>query len=145
VSDSNNELEESIPGIVIVTHGKFGEELVKSAEMIMGPMESVRALSLMPGMEPADFMAEINRVLESMAEGSLLISDLFGGTPANVSAAISTTRNVSAVAGLSLGMVIEAVTARMGLRGEALAKAVIQAGRDGCQNILVEVQELDSL
>jgi len=145
VSDSNNELEESIPGIVIVTHGKFGEELVKSAEMIMGPMESVRALSLMPGMEPADFMAEINRVLESMAEGSLLISDLFGGTPANVSAAISTTRNVSAVAGLSLGMVIEAVTARTGLRGEELAKAVIQAGRDGCQNILVEVQELDSL
>jgi mannose/fructose-specific phosphotransferase system component IIA len=145
VSDSNNELEESIPGIVIVTHGKFGEELVKSAEMIMGPMESVKALSLMPGMEPADFMAEINRVLESMAEGSLLISDLFGGTPANVSAAISTTRNVSAVAGLSLGMVIEAVTARMGLRGEELAKAVIQAGRDGCQNILVEVQELDSL
>ncbi|SFL35249.1 PTS sugar transporter subunit IIA [Pelosinus propionicus] len=145
MSDTSNELEEGIPGIVIVTHGKFGEELVKSAEMIMGPMESVKALSLMPGMEPADFMAEINKVLESMTEGSLLISDLFGGTPANVSAAISTTRNVSAVAGLSLGMVIEAVTARMGMRGEELAKAVIKAGRDGCQNILVEVQELDSL
>lgn len=145
MSDSKKVLEERIPGVIIVTHGKFGEELVKSAEMIMGPMESVRALSLLPGMEPADFMAEINTVLESMAEGSLLISDLFGGTPANVSAAISTTKNVSAVAGLSLSMVIEAVSARMELRGEALAKAVIQAGRDGCQNILVKVQELDSL
>lgn len=145
MSDSKEVLEERIPGVIIVTHGRFGEELVKSAEMIMGPMESVRALSLLPGMEPADFMAEINKVLESMSEGSLLISDLFGGTPANVSAAISATKNVSAVSGLSLSMIIEAVSARMELRGEALAKAVIQAGRDGCQNILVEVQELDSL
>lgn len=142
---SNETLEGSIPGIVILTHGRFGEELIRSAEMIMGHMENIKALSLLPGVEPADFMAEVNNVLESMAEGSLLISDLFGGTPANVSAAISTSKNVSAIAGLSLSMVIEAVSSRTILRGEELAQAVIQAGKNGCQNILVKVQELDSL
>ena len=145
MSDSNEILDERIPGIIILTHGRFGEEIVKSAEMIMGHLESVTALSLLSGIDPTDFMAEVNNALESMAEGSLLISDLFGGTPANVSAAISTTKDVSVVAGLNLSMLIEAVSSRMELRGEALAKAVIQAGRDGCQNILVEVQELDSL
>lgn len=145
MSDSNERLDERIPGIIILTHGRFGEELVKSAEMIMGPMESVKALSLLPGIEPDDFMAEVTAVVESMAEGSLLISDLFGGTPANVSAAISMNKNVSAVAGLSLGMLIEAVSCRMELRGEALGKAVIEAGRNGCQSILVKLQELDSL
>ena len=134
-----------IPGIIILTHGRFGEELVKSAEMIMGHLENVTALSLLPGIDPEDFMAEVNTALESMVEGSLLISDLFGGTPANVSAVISTTKNVSVVAGLNLSMLIEAVSSRMELRGEALAKVVLQAGREGCQNILVEIQELDVL
>lgn len=145
MSDSNENLDDRIPGIIVLTHGRFGEELVKSAEMIMGRMENVKALSLLPGVEPADFMEEVNAVVESMPEGSLLISDLFGGTPANISAAISTTKNVSVIAGLNLGMLIEAVCCRMELRGEALAQAAIEAGRNGCKSILVELQELDSL
>ncbi|CUH96580.1 hypothetical protein P22_2670 [Propionispora sp. 2/2-37] len=140
-----SDVNDVIPGIIVVTHGRFGEELVKSAEMIIGHMESVTACSLMPGMDPADFMQEIQNVLAAMPEGTLLISDLFGGTPANISAAISTTKNITAVAGLSLGMLIEAASSRLTLRGQALVEAVVRAGKNGCQNILVEMQELDSL
>ncbi|EGO63092.1 PTS sugar transporter subunit IIA [Acetonema longum] len=145
MADDNAILPGSIPGIILVTHGRFGEELIRSAEMIVGAMESVRALSLMPGMEPDDFLAAVKTALESMPEGSLLISDLFGGTPANVSAAISTTRNIGAVSGLSLSMLIEAASSRMALRGEALAEAVVQAGRNNCRNILAQLRGIDSV
>ena len=42
--------------IVIATHGRFGEEIVKSAEMITGKMENVQVLSLLPTMSFEDYM-----------------------------------------------------------------------------------------
>ena len=37
---------------MLCTHGRFGEELIRSAEMITGPLKNVQAFSLMPGMDP---------------------------------------------------------------------------------------------
>lgn len=132
-----------VPGILVLTHGRAGEELIRSAEMIIGPVEGMSALALMPGMAPEEFMADVVKILQSMPDGTLLISDLFGGTPANVSAAVSCTRNICAVSGLSLNMLIEAATARNSLNGEKLAEAVVSAGRDGCQNILAALRDMD--
>ena len=43
--------------VFVCTHGRFGEELMKSAEMIAGEAENVFAVSLMPGMQPEDYRA----------------------------------------------------------------------------------------
>ena len=41
--------------IFVCTHGKFGEELIKSAEMIAGKSENVYSFSLLPGMPPEEY------------------------------------------------------------------------------------------
>ncbi|MDR3565232.1 MAG: PTS fructose transporter subunit IIA [Negativicutes bacterium] len=141
-----NECEETggrVPGILIMTHGQAGEELIRSAEMILGPLAGVYGLSLMPGMAPEEFMISVAAMLKSMPAGSLVISDLFGGTPANVSAAISQSMNISAVAGLNLSMLIEAVSSRSTLSGERLAEAAVAAGRNGCRNILLALSQAE--
>lgn len=137
--------ENTVPGILVITHGSFGEEIIKSAEMIIGAQENVKALSLMPGMDPADFIVDVQAVLNTMPEGSLIMSDLFGGTPSNVSAAVASKYKVIAVAGLNLCMLIEALSLRFSMRGEELAEAVIQAGQLGCKNILKELRAVEDL
>lgn len=139
----NEALQDKTPGILLLTHGGVGEELIKSAEMIIGPMVNVSALSLMPGMSPENFLVSVSGILDNMPEGSLIISDLFGGTPANISAAVSQTKNISAVSGLSICMLIEAASLRTTLRGEKLAEAVVEAGKKGCKNILVALREIE--
>lgn len=138
-----SEYQHAIPGILVITHGIFGEELIKSAEMIVGAQENVKALSLMPGMDPADLIIDVQTILDTMPEGSLVMSDLFGGTPSNVSAAVASQRKIAAIAGVSLCMLIESLSLRLSMRGEELAEAVIQAGKLGCKNILTELQKVE--
>ncbi|WP_110954315.1 PTS sugar transporter subunit IIA [Anaerosinus massiliensis] len=135
-----SEYQHAIPGILVITHGIFGEELIKSAEMIVGAQENVKALSLLPGMDPADLIIDVQTILDTMPEGSLIMSDLFGGTPSNVSAAVASQRKIAAVAGVNLCMLIEALSLRFSMRGEELAEAVIQSGKSGCKNILTELE-----
>ena len=68
--------------VFVCTHGRFGEELMKSAEMIAGEAENVFAFSLMPGMQPEDYRAMLEKQLEKLGDGKVLcLVDLFGGTP----------------------------------------------------------------
>lgn len=129
------EQEKQIPGILIVTHGNFGEELIKSAEMIVGAQQNVKALSLLPSVDPEDFVKEIAAALSGMSEETLIMSDLFGGTPSNASAAIISHSGKSAVTGVNMPMLIEALTLRLTYSGEELALKVIAAGMEGCLSI----------
>jgi len=125
-----------VPGIVILTHGKAGEELIRSAEMIIGRIAKVAAVSLEPGQHPDDYRAKVSKVLAAMPRGSIVMTDLFGGTPSNTVAALSRDYAVFAVSGLNLPMLVEAVNLRQELSGEELARAVETAGRDGVKNIV---------
>ncbi|QUL99683.1 MAG: PTS sugar transporter subunit IIA [Candidatus Fermentithermobacillus carboniphilus] len=128
--------ETEVPGIVILTHGRVGEELIRSAEMIIGKMEKVIAVSLGAGEDPGDYRERVSNVLAKMPRGSIVMTDLFGGTPSNTAAVLSKDYSVSVISGLNLPMLIEAVNLRQTLSGEELAKAVEAAGRDGVKNIL---------
>lgn len=133
--------ESTIPGILILTHGQVGEELIKSAEMIVGPINNICAISLMPGLE-ARFYSEVKQLVDCLPDGSLLISDVFGGTPANTSAALSKEKDIAAVSGLNLGMLLEALSSRESLQGENLAETVIAAGQQGCKNIMATLRDI---
>lgn len=129
--------------ILLVTHGRAGEELIKSAEMILGTMEGVSAISLMPGISPEEFAREIENAIERIPEGSLIIADLFGGTPCNVSMIESEKKNISIVSGLNLAMLVEAVNSRSFACGGELASTVIDAGIENCKDVLREYKAMD--
>ena len=100
--------------VFVCTHGRFGEELMKSAEMIAGEAENVFAFSLMPGMQQEDYRAMLEKQLEKLGDGKVLcLVDLFGGTPCTTCAILSKTYDMQVISGLNLAMYIE-VTSQKG-------------------------------
>lgn len=119
--------------IFVLTHGQAGAYLVKSAEMIMGPLKNLAVFSLLPGMSPEEFMVSIKEKLDEIKGGEVLfITDLYGGTPCNVSMALSKQYPIQLVCGLNLSMLVEGDLLRENLAGKELAEAVCNVGMTAC-------------
>lgn len=98
-----------VSGVLVCTHGKFGAELVKSAEMITGSLDKVKTFSLLPEMAPEDFAKSIEDELKKLKPGKYLcLVDLLGGTPFNVLAALRNKYNLIVLTGVNLPMLMEA-------------------------------------
>lgn len=100
-------------GIVLVTHGRFGEELKKSAEMILGAQEGVETISMEYGASLADVADEIEKLIAAYEDyGAIVFTDMFGGSPSNVAMAYLGSKNVEVVSGVNLPMLIKALSTR---------------------------------
>lgn len=95
------------PWIIVMTHGRFGQELIKSAEMILGTLHNCYALSLLEEMDPFDLKEQLDKLLENAPQNSIILCDLFGGTPANMAATVALNEEYSVFSGLNLPMLIE--------------------------------------
>lgn len=93
--------------IIVGTHGKFGEELVHSAEMIVGKMENVTTVSLIPEWSFEDFMKKADEVLSQQEGDTIVLVDLFGGTPSNVFTALSKKYHHQVITGVNLPTLID--------------------------------------
>jgi mannose/fructose-specific phosphotransferase system component IIA len=136
------------PWIIIMTHGYFGAELKKSAELVLGPLNEVHCLSLTEGTDPMDFAEELNILLEKAPDNTIILTDLYGGTPSNVSAIYATRKNYTVVSGVNLPILIEAEMSRTpeGLEDsegfETLAERLISAGTGGISDIRKIMEEM---
>lgn len=92
--------------IIIGTHGRFGEEIVESARMIVGDMENIVAFSLLPGMSPEELTKQIAEKIEPNTEYICLV-DLFGGTPCVALSSMTRDHKMIVVTGLNLAMLLE--------------------------------------
>jgi PTS system mannose-specific IIA component len=73
-------------GIVVVTHGRVAEELVNAARTIVGELPAVAAVSIGWTDDPAAANGAIQRGLQEVGGGdALVLTDMFGGTPTNLS------------------------------------------------------------
>ncbi|MDU1846209.1 MULTISPECIES: PTS sugar transporter subunit IIA [Niallia] len=99
--------------ILVITHGEFGIEIIKSAEMIMGPQNNLRALALRPG-ESVDALREkANEIVEENEKNGLetiLLVDLLGGSPSNVSLSLLCKYDLHILTGINMPMLIELLT-----------------------------------
>jgi PTS system mannose-specific IIA component len=134
-------------GIVIVTHGKLGQAMLQTAEMIVGHQRNVHAVALDPDTNLDWLQGEIEKVvrLSDEGQGVLIMVDLFGGTPANAAAASMRWPQYECLCGVNLPMLLEALLAReqvplheLSARIESMAcqsivnlKAVLQRGMPG--------------
>ena len=99
--------------LVLVSHGRFCEELKTTTEMIMGPQEDIHAVALLPEEGPEDFAAKFLETVKDF-EDYLVFADLLGGTPCNVvSRFIMEGRDIELYAGVNLPMVIEFINASL--------------------------------
>lgn len=118
-------------GLVIVTHGRLAEELRLAAEHVVGPMENVETICIGPDddLERArDQIQSAIRAAES-GRGVILLTDMFGGTPSNLSISLLEHEHIEVVAGANLPMMIKLYEARNENTLADAAKIAKAAGR----------------
>jgi mannose/fructose/sorbose-specific phosphotransferase system IIA component len=115
--------------IVLVNHGNFGEALIRAAEMIVGPQDGVRAVSLLPEDSPELYGEKLDAAMAGLeGQDTLILIDLFGGTPFNVSSRKVLLPNVECITGLNMATLIEAFSSRDSMSLHELASQVLEAG-----------------
>ena len=100
-------------GVVLVTHAGIARELLAAAVSIVGEVEAMEAVSTDLG-EPGDIRERIKAAVEKAdrGEGVLIVTDMFGGTPANLALSLLNECKVEVVTGVNLPMVLKLATGR---------------------------------
>jgi PTS system mannose-specific IIA component len=101
-------------GIVVVSHGQVAGELVNAARNIVGAVPAIAAVSIGWADDMAASRERIGQALAEVGGGDVLIlTDMFGGTPTNVSLPFLSPR-VEIVTGVNLPMLIKLIGLREG-------------------------------
>jgi len=119
-------------GGVIVTHGQLANELVSSAEMIVGEITHITTVSIGWHDDVEVAREEIERAVQRVDAGNgvLLLTDMFGGTPTNIAASFLGRAPVEVVTGVNLPMVIKLATQEKDESLPDLARRVRDQGRE---------------
>ena len=102
-------------GVIVATHGEFGNSLLATLEMILGEAEGVLSLALSAEDSLETFQARMEKTLQTVdpqGKGTLVLVDMLGGTPFNVSVKLAQTKKLQVVTGVSLPMLIMAASHR---------------------------------
>ena len=96
-------------GGVVVSHGQVATELLAAAEAVVGNVSHVTAVSIGWHDDVEMAKAEIERAIAQVNQGSgvLILTDMFGGTPTNISAMFLKENEIEIVTGVNLPMVIK--------------------------------------
>ena len=128
--------------IMIMNHGRFGEVLIASAELIVGTLEQVEAVSLTAGTSIEEYYEKTEALIQASRGKVLILTDLFGGTPCNVAMMLREKYNAKVLCGVNLPMLIEAANLRDTVGCvEELAEAVLDTGRAGVLEPSAEAEE----
>lgn len=100
-------------GVVVCTHGPLAAALVETANLIVGDYPNITPVGLKSGDSPEDMVARIRDAiaLVDAGEGVLILCDMFGGTPSNLSLSFLGD-HVEVVTGVSLPMLLKLYTSR---------------------------------
>ncbi|HUE84145.1 MAG TPA: PTS sugar transporter subunit IIA [Pyrinomonadaceae bacterium] len=118
---------------VIVTHGHLAGELLAAAEMIIGPISHITAVSIGWHDDVDAARDEVQRAIARVSQnaGVLLLTDMFGGTPTNIASMFLDDGQIEVVTGVNLPMVIK-LASQTGEEGLAeTARRVCDLGRQG--------------
>jgi PTS system mannose-specific IIA component len=118
-------------GVVVASHGKLAEELLRTAEGIVGRLEQTAAVSVDARVSMDEARARLQQAIAAVdgGEGVLILTDMFGGTPANLALTFLDAR-VEVVTGVNLPMVVKLSTLRAEQKPlDALAEAIAAYGQ----------------
>jgi mannose/fructose-specific phosphotransferase system component IIA len=119
--------------IVVAAHGGLAHALVATAELICGPIDDVHVVGLDPADSPEDFRSRLLAALgpeDGATRPVLILADLPGGTPHNVSCAMARRLpDAVLISGVNLAVLIEAATSVEAL-DEASTRHLVETGRE---------------
>jgi PTS system mannose-specific IIA component len=117
-------------GLVVVAHGGLAEQLLAATEHVVGKLETALAVAIDPA---DDIRAKQREVAEAVAavdqgDGVVVITDMFGGTPANLAMGALSSPKVEVIYGANLPLLVKLATRRDGELESAVSQA-LEAGR----------------
>ena len=118
---------------VIVTHGHLAGELLAAAEMIVGPISHITAVSIGWHDDVDAARDEVQRAIARVSQGVgvLLLTDMFGGTPTNIASMFLEEGKVEVITGINLPMVIKLAGQPVKGSLNEIARRVCELGRQG--------------
>ena len=119
-------------GILIITHGPLGEALLAGAAHVLGGMQpNATAMNIAPTDRVETRLAEARNLVRAIDDGTgvLVLTDIFGATPANLAGRLLDTAAVEGISGVSLPMLVKALAYRQ----QALDVVVTKALEGGAQ------------
>jgi mannose PTS system EIIA component len=123
-------------GIVLVTHGRLAVEFRAALEHVVGPQAQIAAVTIDPDDDVERRRHDIIEAVQNVdtGDGVAILTDMFGGTPSNLSISVMNQPMVEVLAGINLPMLVKLAK----VRAECpLADAVAQAQEAGRKYITV--------
>jgi PTS system mannose-specific IIA component len=111
-------------GLIVATHGNLGAELLTSTQMILGPVRNARAVSINQDSSMEDVRDAIVAAIAEVGiddNGVIIATDMFGGTPANVSMTFLEPQVVEVLSGVNLPMLLKFFNSQENLSLDELA------------------------
>ena len=118
-------------GLLIVTHCDLGKEFLNAAEFILGHIEAAEVVSITQTSDSEKIrkMIEDKIAILKKEEGVLILTDMFGGTPSNISLSFLDDEMIEVLTGVNLPMVISIVKNRSEMGLSELAEKAQEAGK----------------
>jgi len=118
-------------GLLIISHCELGKEFLNAAELIVGRLEAADSIAITQTTESKDVLEEISRKIRALNQGQgvLVLTDMFGGTPSNLSLSFLKDEAVEVLTGVNLPMVIAVSKDRDRLTLNELGEKAEKAGR----------------
>jgi len=133
-------------GGVLVSHGQVANELLAAAEAVVGNLSHIAAVSIGWHDDVELAKSEIQRAIKKVSSGAgvWLLTDMFGGTPTNISAMFIKENEVEIVTGVNLPMVIKLASQTREMSLTEMAKEVEEQGKQSIYRTgaLLEPQKL---
>jgi PTS system mannose-specific IIA component len=127
------DVDTELIGIVATSHCRLAEEMIAAAEMIVGPLQNCKAICFKPAQRVDELIKLMGDAIKEVDQGKgvLVLTDLFGGTPANISLSFQGPR-VEVVCGMNLPMLIKLAGCR---NGHSLSEAAAMVKEYGQRHI----------
>jgi PTS system mannose-specific IIA component len=118
-------------GLLIISHCDLGREFLNAAELILGRLEAADSISITQTTGSEEVLKQISEKLKALdrGEGVLVLTDMFGGTPSNLSLSFLQEERVEVLTGVNLPMVVSVAQDRETLSLSQLGEKAQQAGR----------------
>jgi PTS system mannose-specific IIA component len=118
-------------GGIIVSHGKLAEEILNALTIILGEAPNIEAISIGWYDDVEDSKKKISQSLKRVNQknGVVIFTDMFGGTPSNLSFSFLKNNQVEIITGVNLPMLIKFVSLQRSNNLKEVAKKVIEQGK----------------
>ncbi|RQW88179.1 MAG: PTS sugar transporter [Geobacter sp.] len=116
-------------GLVLVAHAGLAKELLAAAEMIVGRIEKAEAIGITSKDSVEQIRESVACAIEKVSDsGVIIMADMFGGTPSNMSISFLKDNEVEVITGVNLPMVIKFASERDKLGVAQLASSLKKCG-----------------